>query len=567
MLVLDFAGLGLGLSNCFNNPISDSLLAPVNSVNPVISGTNNIGQVLTTTNGTWTGSPTFTYQWYRGVSAISGQTASTYTIQYLDLYNTASSITCEVTATNAAGTDTVTSNGITPVVLPFVFEVKTDNAGVSTSTQFKLPLSISSGLSIVVDWGDSTTSTITSHTSLAATHTYPSIGTYTISITGALPGFVFGNSGDKLKIKNISSWGALNITSNATFFGCTNLTCSAADAPKRTAGSLQFTFRQCTNFNGAVGNWYTTGVHNLANMFQLASAFNQNIGDWDTSSVTTLTSMFNGASAFNNGGSSSINNWNTGALTGSALATTFSSATVFNQPIGNWDITNVTSLQSTFQSAIAFNQDISGWSTGNVTNMAGCFLGATVFNQNIAGWNTGKVTTLANMFQNALAFNQDISDWDIGTGIGAAVTVFTSFMSGKTGGNALSTANYDAILDITDGWPSQGGISPNESTSFSGAKYSPGVVNSGAATSTATNKLIQTGQNFLSTVTVGDIVRRTSAGTYAEVTAVDSDTQLSLSSNLITTTTSYTIEGSNAAKGRFKLLTTNTWSITDSGPA
>jgi surface protein len=567
MLVLDFAGLGLGLSSCFNNPISDSLLAPVNSVNPVISGTNNIGQVLTTTNGTWTGSPTFTYQWYRGVSAISGQTASTYTIQYLDLYNTASSITCEVTATNAAGTDAVTSNGITPVVLPFVFEVKTDNAGSSTSTQFKLPLTTSSGLSIVVDWGDSTTSTITSHTSLDATHTYLSIGTYTISITGALPGWQFNNAGDKLKILNISSWGALNITTASTFRGCTNLTCSAADAPKRTGTSLQFTFRQCTNFNGAVGNWYTTGVTSLSNMFQLTSAFNQDLGDWDTSSVTELASMFNGASAFNNGGSSSINNWNTGAFTGAALVSTFQSATVFNQPIGNWNITNVTSLESTFQSAIAFNQDISGWSTSNVTNMARCFLGATVFNQNIAGWNTGKVTTLVQTFQNALAFNQDISNWDIGTDIGAAVTVFTSFMSGKVGGNALSTANYDAILDITDGWPSQGGISPGESPSFSGAKYSPGVVNSGTATSTATNKLIQTGQNFLSTVTVGDIVRRTFAATYAEVTAVDSDTQLSLSSNLMTTTTSYTIEGSNAAKGRFKLLTTNTWTIGDGGPA
>jgi PKD repeat protein len=75
------------------------------------------------------------------------------------------------------------------VVLPFVFEVKTDNAGSSTSTQFKLPLTTSSGLSIVVDWGDSTTSTITSHTSLDATHTYLSIGTYTISITGTLPGW------------------------------------------------------------------------------------------------------------------------------------------------------------------------------------------------------------------------------------------------------------------------------------------------------------------------------------------------------------------------------------------
>ena len=565
MLVLDFAGLGLGLSNCLNNSISDSLLAPVNSVSPVISGTNNIGQVLTATNGTWTGSPTFTYQWYRGASSISGQTASTYTIQYLDLYNTASSITCEVTATNAGGTDTATSNGITPVVLPFVFGINTANTGSSTSTQFKLPLTTSSGLDIVVDWGDSTTDNITTYNAAEVTHTYPSSGTYTISITGTLPGWQFNNAGDKLKILDISSWGVLNITTTSTFRGCSSLTCSATDAPKRTSTNLLYTFRECTNFNGAVGNWYTTGVTSLANTFSFCPAFNQDLGDWDTSSVTTLGSMFLGSTSFNNGGSSSINNWNTGSLTN--LSSTFYGATVFNQPIGSWDTADVTSLSSTFALAAAFNQDISGWNTSNVTNMLSIFSGATVFNQNIAGWNTGKVTNMSFVFKDAIAFDQDISSWDIGTDIGAAVTVFTSFMTGKSGGNEISTANYDAILDVADGWPSQGGISPGENPSFSGAKYSPGVVDSGTATSTATNKLIQTGQNFLSTVSVGDIVRRTYTATYAEVLAVDSDTQLSLSSDLMTITTAYTIEGSNAAKGRFKLLNTNTWTIADGGPA
>ena len=41
--------------------------APVNTVAPVISGTTTLGSVLTTTNGTWTNSPTsYTYQWKRG---------------------------------------------------------------------------------------------------------------------------------------------------------------------------------------------------------------------------------------------------------------------------------------------------------------------------------------------------------------------------------------------------------------------------------------------------------------------------------------------------------------------
>ena len=41
--------------------------APVNSTLPVISGTTTITSVLTSTNGTWTNSPTsYAYQWKRG---------------------------------------------------------------------------------------------------------------------------------------------------------------------------------------------------------------------------------------------------------------------------------------------------------------------------------------------------------------------------------------------------------------------------------------------------------------------------------------------------------------------
>jgi len=85
---------------------------PVNSVLPAISGTTNVGQTLTTTNGTWSGSPTYSYQWLRNGSAISGATASTYLLVAGDA---TTNVSVTVTATNGAGSANATSTAVGPI--------------------------------------------------------------------------------------------------------------------------------------------------------------------------------------------------------------------------------------------------------------------------------------------------------------------------------------------------------------------------------------------------------------------------------------------------------------------
>lgn len=90
--------------------------APVNTVAPAVTGTASPDSVLTTTNGTWTGSPTptFTYQWQRVTTNIGGATSSTYTVQNADLGST---LRCVVTATNALGAVSANSNDTATVAL------------------------------------------------------------------------------------------------------------------------------------------------------------------------------------------------------------------------------------------------------------------------------------------------------------------------------------------------------------------------------------------------------------------------------------------------------------------
>ena len=84
-------------------------IPPANTIAPVISGTGVVGQTLSCSTGTWTGipAPTYTYQWLRGVSDIPGATSSTYTLVQADATFV---ITCQVTATNTAGSASVTSS-------------------------------------------------------------------------------------------------------------------------------------------------------------------------------------------------------------------------------------------------------------------------------------------------------------------------------------------------------------------------------------------------------------------------------------------------------------------------
>lgn len=226
---------------------------------------------------------------------------------------------------------------------------------------------------------------------------------------------------------------------------------------------------------------------------------------------------------------------------------------------------NILSCSYMFHSCMKFNSKLddiklSAPSAANFLNNA--FL----YNFPFVGWDTSAINVFTSMFRNMSALKQSFAPLSI-----QSMTSAIAMASGTDINSLGTTTNYD---DTLISWVAQAvtysrtGIN----VSFGNAKYGAGLVDSGTTDGVSAGKLIQSGQNFNTTVTVGDVVYNTTDGTYAFVTGIDSDTQLSISVDIMASGEVYRIQHSNAAKARAQLVipTANGgqgWTITDGGYA
>jgi len=105
---------------------------------PAVSGSAKVGSVLTVSSGTWTPTPTFSYQWLRNGSSIPGATAKTYSPVTADAGATLSTKvtgvrTGYVTATRTSVSTGVVAGGIFTTVRPSISGT-TKVGGVLTAT-------------------------------------------------------------------------------------------------------------------------------------------------------------------------------------------------------------------------------------------------------------------------------------------------------------------------------------------------------------------------------------------------------------------------------------------------
>lgn len=129
------------------------------------------------------------------------------------------------------------------------------------------------------------------------TITFPDANTlYDISISGDFPMIFFNNTGDKDKLIDIKQWGDIEWTSmERAFFGCSNTTCTATDAPIASNGvslNCEIMFSRCNNINFDLASWNLTISGSAVGFLHNANEFDSNGNDAVVTLLGTTGSLF-----------------------------------------------------------------------------------------------------------------------------------------------------------------------------------------------------------------------------------------------------------------------------------
>jgi len=297
------------------------------------------------------------------------------------------------------------------------------------------------------------------------------------------------------------------------------------------------------------------------------------LSGFNASSVLDASSMLRACTVMDLGAGATTNfgsDWGTNlgsATTILGICRDLGSTTPGSAPpnVTDWDVSGVTStgLCEIFNNTKwtgGGNPDTSNWEIpSTITNFYNVIRSSSVteFDLSNAANDFSNVASMGGFAQSTTGLTRLIFNATL------AKPGFTSItdMSNAFYGVTLVTGDYDELLLKLD----NGGQS-SVVLKGGGSKYTPTNVDSGTTDGVAANKLIQSGQNFVTTVSINDIVYNISDETYAKVTAVDDNETLSLDLDIMVSGEGYEIQSSAAAKARYSLDITKTWTISDAGP-
>ena len=350
-----------------------------------------------------------------------------------------------------------------------------------------------------IDWGDGTTSTVTSYNDANLTHTYASASEHTISISGTFPSIYMhiAANNSRLKIKRVLNFGNVGWQNlYQAFYNCNNITTFVSgNCDTSSVTNMDSMFHNCTSITTLdVGGFNTSSVTSMYAMIHNTSITSLDVSNWDTSSVRNMSYVI---SKNSNLTSVDVSNWDTSSVTN--MHSMFKDNTALTTcDVSNWDTSSVTNMSNIFYSCVALTTiNVSGFNTSSATNIGGMFQNCpSVTSLDVSGFNTSLVTNMYAMFYRcrAVTAGLDVSSFDtslvtrmeymfqeLGTDNGASIDIIgvenfdievliqqalRNFMVGV----AIPTARYDALLINWDAQDPFGGMFPN----FGSSQYTAG---------------------------------------------------------------------------------------------
>eukprot|EP00768_Dysnectes_brevis_P004019 gnl/Dysnectes_brevis/2855_a3486_580.p1 GENE.gnl/Dysnectes_brevis/2855_a3486_580~~gnl/Dysnectes_brevis/2855_a3486_580.p1 ORF type:complete len:1368 (+),score=271.52 gnl/Dysnectes_brevis/2855_a3486_580:67-4170(+) len=228
------------------------------------------------------------------------------------------------TCSNSVDLRTIDTNAM---VLEFA--IQADDLSLTIPT-----LRVAGEYNAVIDWGDTSTSDVTSWNSPGLTHTYSYAKSYTVRITGQFPSIRFDSSGHPSRKHNRHATKLVRIHG----LGCTGLT------------RMDHAFRGCINLTTVSGFAVMSSVSNMISMFaHCESLTHVDISHWDVSSVSSMSGMFK------------------------------SCIQLESLDIRDWNISRTVDTSAMFVGCVSLRDlDLSAWDTSNVQNMCSMFRSCSV---------------------------------------------------------------------------------------------------------------------------------------------------------------------------------------------
>jgi len=399
----------------------------------------------------------------------------------------------------------------------------------------------------------------------------PAIGQWDTSSVTTFSDFFQSRSGKILTFdQDLSGWDVSSVITFKNMFSSMGSISSQNLANSVSAWSVGLAATSISGMFVSTNSMYLCDLSgwNTTNLVNIYSAFNtrgagENLGleNWNTSSIAGSMAFF-----MRNGGTSLLpgeSRIGCTGYTGSSNQLTFGSAVPDNWTVGadlsfrtggyERGASKITAISVDRLTVTVENKANDMWHSAAVT---GAGLGYRN-NPDLSGWDMSRITSLSYAFENC-ALNRDFSSWNLNALAGTNI-------------NTFGRSTYSSVSKMWIGWSANANTATGVNMSFGSKAFSLAATTtthdydgedtyggylkmvaptpnanrtSGTNTSTTTNKLVDSGATFTASVSIGDVVENTTAGTYAKVNSVDNDNELTLSRDIFTTTSqAYSIDG------------------------